>query len=147
VEPLIELLKDEDQGVRWSAASALGRLCDKRALTPLLESLKDGNHWVRANATAAIGGMGDVSSFDAVLRRLTDREADVRWFAVKALAELGDLQALPKLLEIMKDDEEPWVRSKAYESIYSLLGLNAKEPEPENDSSDSRNVTGPWDEE
>ena len=47
VEPLIEVLKDEDGHIRSGAAWALGKIRDKRAEEPLVEALKDENEGVR----------------------------------------------------------------------------------------------------
>ena len=47
VEGLIRALKDEDIYVRRSAAEALGKIGDKRAVGPLIEALKDEYSYVQ----------------------------------------------------------------------------------------------------
>src|SRR5690349_2963201 len=58
----IEALKNEDAGVRWFAAEALGTLGDPAAVLPLIRALKDKNRDVRSNAAAALGKLGDSRS-------------------------------------------------------------------------------------
>ncbi len=54
VEPLIQALQDEAFEVRASAAKALGRLGDRRAIDPLQELLRDNQSSVRDEAAAAL---------------------------------------------------------------------------------------------
>ena len=59
VEPLIAVLKDNDRGVRASAADALGQIGDTRAAEPLIAVLQDGDRGVRTSAVIALGRLGD----------------------------------------------------------------------------------------
>ena len=54
VEPLIIALKDKHEEVRSSAAAALGKLEDTRAVEPLIAVLKDEDVAVVAAAKKAI---------------------------------------------------------------------------------------------
>ena len=47
VEPLVELLDDEDPEVRAEAAASLGKLNDTRAVEPLIRLLDDKDIWVK----------------------------------------------------------------------------------------------------
>ena len=57
-ESLIAVLKDDENWrVRNSAAQALGKIGDPRALRPLIAALKDESGYVRQSAVRAAGQM------------------------------------------------------------------------------------------
>lgn len=55
-------MKDKRENLRNSAAYALGKIGDDRAVTFLLKALEDENENVRSNAAEALGKFGDYSS-------------------------------------------------------------------------------------
>ena len=57
VDPLIEILDDEDWRVRGAAAWALGNLKDDAAIEPLEALLEDESGYVRAGALNAINSI------------------------------------------------------------------------------------------
>jgi HEAT repeat protein len=63
VQPLIDVLKDRDAGVRQAAATALARIDDPKEAVPALEKLlkEDKEQRVRAAAAAGLGLMGEAS--------------------------------------------------------------------------------------
>ena len=60
VPELIRALRDRDDSVRSTAASALGWLGDARGLEPLIAALKDESAGVRSTAAFALGIQGDI---------------------------------------------------------------------------------------
>jgi HEAT repeat protein len=54
VEPLMALLKDEEEDVRDTAAYALGLLGDERGIEPLIGCLQDPHEAVRREAAGAL---------------------------------------------------------------------------------------------
>ncbi len=64
VAKLIEALKDQDTGVRSSAAYALGKIgpAAKDAVPALIEALKHQDSRVRLGAASALGGIGPAAS-------------------------------------------------------------------------------------
>ena len=54
VDPLIDLLDDEDWKVRGAAAWCLGNLKDERAIEPLTKLLDDESGFVKSGAKSAI---------------------------------------------------------------------------------------------
>ena len=57
VDPLIEILDEEDWRVRGAAAWALGNLKDDAAIEPLEALLEDESGYVRAGALNAINSI------------------------------------------------------------------------------------------
>ncbi|MDJ0676815.1 MAG: HEAT repeat domain-containing protein [Calothrix sp. MO_167.B42] len=111
VEPLLELLKDEDEDsdVRWCAANTLGKLGNgtPQVVEPLLELLKDEDSIVRMGAASALGklGNGTLQVVEPLLKLLKDEDFGVRWDAAFALGNLGNStpQVVEPLLELLKD--------------------------------------------
>jgi HEAT repeat protein len=58
VEPLITVLKDNDDNVRVLAIISLGGIGDARAVEPLISTLKDDNKRVRNFAAKALKKIG-----------------------------------------------------------------------------------------
>jgi HEAT repeat protein len=87
-------LKDEDPGVRGSAAEALGEIGDPRAVGPLINALKDKSLGVRAwgvrvAATEALGKIGDPRAIEFLKELLTEKDSySVGKEAQKALDEI-----------------------------------------------------------
>lgn len=61
VPALAEALKDVSVLVRSSAAQALARIADPRAMKPLLEALEDESYMVRVWAASGLATLGDTS--------------------------------------------------------------------------------------
>src|SRR4030042_6371151 len=55
----IELLTDDNEGTRWKAAEALGRMGDPAAVEALIDTLWDDDSRVRLKAAWAFGQIGD----------------------------------------------------------------------------------------
>ena len=92
---LIPMLRDPVPEVRWTAASALGRVGDPAALSPLTEVLADEFEEVRRQAALSLGYLGAGTAREALLE-LSDRDpmAAVREAAAYA-ASLLDAQDEP----------------------------------------------------
>ncbi|RQW80314.1 MAG: hypothetical protein EHM14_05370 [Methanothrix sp.] len=90
-DPIIGALKDEDQGVRYRAAEALGQLKNATSVDSLIEALKDDEDGdVREMAAWALGQIGDVRAVDPLsYASVKDADYDVREEAKKALGKLG----------------------------------------------------------
>jgi len=94
VEPLIQALKDKDNGVRGSAAEAFGMIGDKRAkraVEPLIQTLKDKDWYVRKASVVALGSIGDKRAVEPLIQTLKDDEEEVReaakWYLGKFKAK------------------------------------------------------------
>jgi HEAT repeat protein len=96
----VAALKDPDDGVRASAAHALG-LIGRDGLDGLKKALaSDESAPVRAEAAAALGAFSDAASGDLLAAALSDKSGRVRLSAARALArrdEPASTAALKKL--------------------------------------------------
>lgn len=89
VEPLQELLEDENSAVCGTAAMALGRIGDKRALRPLIGLLEDASPSVRASAAKGLGYLKDKRAIINLKKALNDESPEVRKAVSGALKRLG----------------------------------------------------------
>jgi HEAT repeat protein len=133
IEPLINLLKNDDWRVRESAAKALGRLGDKRALEPLITCLKDEDARVYKSAAAALANLGHERAVEPLIgclksrterystaealtkfgkpvvepliTFLKDRDNGVREYAATVLGDVGDTRAIEPLISCLKEND------------------------------------------
>ncbi len=131
LEPLIEVLVDEEAAVRANAAIALSDLGDTRAVGPLIARLKYESADVRANVVATLGDLGDARAVEPLIGRLMDKDENehVRVHAAVALGQLGDARAVDPLIQRLEDrDESEGVRWRAAEALGELGDVRAVEP-------------------
>ena len=101
VPALIGTLRDQETGVRWEAAAALGRI-GKDSVPALIEGLWDRDVKVRHAATYALGAVGPEASaaIPVLIRRLKDEDPGVRASAASSLSGIG-APALPTLMDLL----------------------------------------------
>jgi HEAT repeat protein len=111
VPALIEMLKDEDNGVRAVAADSLARYGAKAkdAVPDLVAMLKDkkrGSERGRSSAARALGAIGPEAktAIPALAELLRDRDEDVRCAAITGLSGMGSA-SVPILLDLLKDKD------------------------------------------
>jgi HEAT repeat protein len=127
LDALAGALKDNDEGVRWSSALALGEIRDKRAVEALVEALKDNSSRVRWVVVESLGKVGDKKATGALMEVLGDKDKYVREFAAKALGKIGDENAVKPLIEALGDDI--WqVRWSVAHALGEIGGKGAIEP-------------------
>ncbi|OGV41042.1 MAG: hypothetical protein A2X48_11780 [Lentisphaerae bacterium GWF2_49_21] len=130
VEPLIAALDSNEPAVAGSAAKALGKIGDKRAVAPILKTLKykkgDYPESARSGAAQALGELGDKSAVGPLVEALKDSDGWVRCQAAKALGKLGDKQAVPSLVEALNGSN--LLREEALEALGELKDASAISP-------------------
>jgi HEAT repeat protein len=100
VSALAAALRDEDKGIRKSAALALGILDGRAAVRDLVAALQDPDPGVRGAAVTAIGKVGTSADGKALIPLLADESADVRNRVLHALGVLRVREAGPALREL-----------------------------------------------
>jgi HEAT repeat protein len=98
VEPLIQVLHDDDWDLGRAAAEALGRLGDHRAVGPLVTALGSPELNVRRYAAEALGRIGDADAVEPLVGALKDDDEILRTEAAEALGRIGDRRAVEPLV-------------------------------------------------
>ncbi|HMA37060.1 MAG TPA: HEAT repeat domain-containing protein [Chloroflexia bacterium] len=119
IEPLLEVLNDEDKVVAQRAAGLLGKLGDQKAIEPLIMALNDSAEEVRRYASISLGALGDKNAVLPLMAALKDPSPAVRAVAAAALGRLGDLRALEPLISALQDTESG-VRQEAVQALGKL---------------------------
>lgn len=114
----------KEVNVRRTAAEALGKLGDVRAVEPLLTARKDTNDGVRKAATQALALIG----LEPLIVALKDSDGDVRKAASEALAEIGDARASEPLIALAIDDYDYDVQVAAMQALAKIGDSRALEP-------------------
>src|SRR5690606_25719701 len=79
-----------------SAAVALAKMKDRRAVPALAHALRDSNRSVRAIAATALGHIGDPRALKALRRAAADRDPMVRKRAAAAVARIEKRAPSPR---------------------------------------------------
>ena len=109
---LVRSLGDPEDEVRAKAATALGRLGDRRAVGYLLEQLlTDPAPFVRVRIASALGQFGGPEVIARLVRALGDPAWWVRMRSVEALEQIGSVAEGPLLVALDDPDSEIRVRA------------------------------------
>jgi aminopeptidase N len=120
VNPLLDLVEDDDMGVRRAAVGALGRTRDDRALAVLQEIFKgDRNDHVEAEAAAALGSFPTEVTRRLLLDGMSRPSHDevIRSGIIRALAGMDDPDLLPTVLAETEYGKPPPSRLAALEAL------------------------------
>ena len=116
--------------VHQSAAKALGKIGDRRAVEPLIKALEDENEFVRFDAAKALGDIGDKRAVEPLIEMLKDKHRGVGSQASEALGNIGDKRAVEPLRTIVSFKYGE-IRESAREAL-EKLGHMTEDTSPEN---------------
>jgi HEAT repeat protein len=125
VSILITLLKDSEEGVIVSAASALGHRGSEKSIPHLLKLKNHSNPDIRLGVVHGLTAQEDKDAVDALIELSTDSEQDVRNWATFALGSIleADTAQIRNALFDRIADENPEIRGEAF------IGLAARKDE------------------
>ncbi|MBN2188791.1 MAG: HEAT repeat domain-containing protein [Chitinispirillaceae bacterium] len=126
--PLLKALLggSEPAMIRKSAAYALGRLKDRRAVPPLIGLLADKNPHLRTRAVEALGEIGSNEAYGPVMSLAADGSGFVRQKVMESLGKLANSDCL-HLLENALNDPDAKVSEAAAQAM-GELGVPAAVP-------------------
>ncbi|MGH7508857.1 MAG: HEAT repeat domain-containing protein [Gemmatimonadales bacterium] len=116
---IVRALGDPEDEVRAKAATALGRLGDRRAVGYLMEHLlTDPAPFVRLRIASSLGQFGGPEVINRLVRALGDPAWWVRMRSVEALEQVGSAAEGPLLVAL--DDSDPEIRVRAAAALERL---------------------------
>ena len=121
VEPLIELLNDQNWVIREGAVQALEKIGDTRAIHPLIGALKDTSRKKISDALRSIGS----AAFEPLIEALKNEDSRIRIGAAMILGEMKNPAAIDSLAKAAKD-KDPLVKQFAKSAIYMIKHENRK---------------------
>jgi HEAT repeat protein len=117
-------LTDNDWFVRATAANALGKIQDAKAVKGLINILSDEEWFVRERAAEALSKIGE-PAVEALIDALKDGNGLVRERAAEILGKIGSRKSLIPLQEAFNDNEL-YVRARAVLAFELVKAKNAK---------------------
>lgn len=119
VEPLLKMLRDQDQFVRAGAAEALERLGEHVPVDPLVAALDDEYEFVRLHVIKALGNVRVGVPVEPLLKALCDQSKFVRQAAAEALVKMG-VHPSEDFLLVGINRQLTWLRATALQVLWSV---------------------------
>ena len=111
IEPLVSFLKNEQDYIRWNAATALGNTKSEKTVDPLIEALHDEHQRVRSHASSSLGKIGDKRAVPPLIETFWNMERNNVGAAAEALGNIGDQEAVPTLIRGLEEMENcPYIQ-------------------------------------
>ena len=143
VNPLLEVLKHDDNAMRYMATVVLAKIKDPRAVVPLIAALKDDNPEVRQAAAFVLGKIKDRRALDPLIAAMNDIDERVKLVVAVELAEgFMDVRATELLITALTDKDSGH-RFHAAHALGEIKDSRAIEPLKkvlEDDDADVRKV-------
>ncbi len=108
VEPLIQVLKDEDSfDLNRDSIKALGAIKDKRAIEPLIELLQNDKIYLREEVVKALGQLGDEKVVNPLISVLqNETSSTLRCETIRALGLTKNKRAVKPLIEALQHESQ-----------------------------------------
>ncbi len=123
VEPLSELLYDDNEDIRLCAIAALGNIGSPEAVEPLIALLNYKDPQIQEAVVEALGKIGDPRAVRPLSRILKVPERQLVLLAIKAMALLGTRAAVPYLEELLESRDEE-IKANAQWAIRKIDGMD-----------------------
>src|ERR1041384_7488451 len=119
------------RGGRLARLHAIWGLGQLKKSKPLLPLLADAEPEVRAQSAKVLGDCREVKAFERLVVALKDESPRVRLFAAMALGKLGRKEAVAPLLEMLRGNDDPFLR---HAGVMGLVGIGDVEAILKDDS-------------
>jgi len=122
IPPLLRALNSENSTLRKGAASVLGHMRDSKATIPLCHMLRSRDKGERISALEALEKIADRAAAEYIVPLLKDKNNDIRRLSVNALGKIGDIGTLMPLVSVLKKDKD--TRQHVWKAIADILGTD-----------------------
>lgn len=119
IEPLLKILKKENNILKVEAADALMKLKCESVYSILKESIENDEEYIKPYDILAMGKVKTEKALDMLAALLQDKDRSIRACAIKALGDIPGFKTLNYLLETVKDRDYN-VRKEALLSIKKI---------------------------
>ncbi|HAN46469.1 MAG TPA: PBS lyase [Cyanobacteria bacterium UBA8156] len=128
VTALVNTLAHPSRVLRLEAAWALGQIRSPLAAYPLAALLTDNDVGIQSQAAQSLKQIG-APALPALTEMLNNTASNTRAVAARTLGQMGLMEAVPLLIEVLQNDELPFVRCDAatalgeigsYEAVFAL---------------------------
>ena len=117
VEPLVEMLSDQEANLRMHAALALGELHAHEAAPVLVNALNDPDENVRFHAIEALGRLGAAESIDPLSKIAASDNFFLAFAAIDALSKTDDARVSPLMVSLL---DQELLRPAAIETLAAI---------------------------
>ncbi len=121
VEKMLTFLLDPEPDIRVAAVKAIGLHLPERSFIPLLGALEDPNPSVIQVVMETLSLFRDPRITEFILPFLQGEDTETACVAAKSLGRNGDPSAEPHLLKILKETNDPFLKTKIVEALGNLL--------------------------
>ncbi len=108
------------------AASTLGKIKFKAAISRLIKLLEDEDSRVRILAASALGKIKSKAAIPELIKLLEDEDSNVRYSAASALGKIKSKAAIPELIKLLEDEES----NVPYAAVYALGEIKSEAAVP-----------------
>lgn len=123
VEPLLQLISNQDYNVRSHVCESLGKIADTTAFNDVSARMKDSVEVVRKSAAVALGKIKDIHAIPHLIRGLSDPHFSVRMTSAHSLVQMGE-PAVKPLVSLLDHSVRP-ASDLAIESLGKLKDKRA----------------------
>lgn len=125
IDTLLDQLHDPAANLRASAAHALGKSGDPRAVAALIAAIERETDITQWAVIVALGYTADPRAYDPLVRLMSSDDANIRSAAATALGKLHDPRSIPAL-QVALHDRDWQVGMSALTALVAVLELSAK---------------------
>lgn len=120
IEPLLELLVDNNPDYRKTAADLLGSINSDKAIRPLIKAMHDPMREIQMQAYLALRKIRHPDSIEPLIAFMPSQSPEVRKDIVELLGFIKDKRAADPLAEIVNNDPDIEVQIEAAWALHEM---------------------------
>ena len=120
IDKILSFLQDPEPDIRIASVKALQLHLPGRALVPLLGALEDPDASVVQVVMEALSYFRDPRVTEFLLPFLSGQDTETACIAAESLGRNGDPSSEPHLIRVLREAEDPFLRTRAAEALGNL---------------------------
>ncbi|MCE1246396.1 MAG: HEAT repeat domain-containing protein [Firmicutes bacterium] len=122
LQPITEMLADENADVRSDAVIALGALGHPDSFDYIISSLRDPK--TAEAAVEALGLFGGEQAFDALIKIIDTKDMAIKNAVLKTLGKMGETRCLDKLFDLERKAKNPKLKQAVLTTVEQIVNAN-----------------------